>query len=61
MGHAVLTFLGVLPALVMIGILRWSLSGNLAAGNPAPERRKEKRRSHCAGVHCVRLPQKTGH
>lgn len=47
---ALLTFLGVLSAFIMVGILRLSLPGNLIAGNP-PSEKKKKKKSHCMDAH----------
>ena len=48
--RVLLTFLGVLSAFIMVGILRLSLSGNLTAGNP-PSEKKKKKESHCMDTH----------
>lgn len=42
--RALLTFLGVLSAFIMVGILRLSLPGNLTAGNPPSEKKKKKKK-----------------
>lgn len=49
--RALLTFLGVLSAFIMVGILRLSLPGNLTAGNPPSEKKKKKKKSHCMDAH----------
>lgn len=50
--HVLLTFLGVLSAFIMVGILCLRLPGNLTAGNPHHQkRRKRKKKGHCMDAH----------